>query len=228
MKTSDNGITLIKQFEGVRLTAYKPVAEEQYYTIGYGHYGPDVYRGMKITQLQAENLLREDLVRYENSVLKTVKIPLTQNQFDALVSFTYNCGAGSLQKLVAGRTAAQIADKLLAYVYGSGKKLPGLVKRRNAERALFLKPDTNKNTGGLTMDQYTELKQMIAILQTAVNTLSPTYYDWTTACPEWAIPYVQIALDKGIIKGDEQGRLRLTDDKISNLVVTMRATGIME
>ncbi len=76
------------------------------------------------------------------------------------------------------------------------------------------------------MDQYTELKQMITNLQTAVNTLSPTYYDWPTACPDWAIPYVQIALDKGIIKGDDEGRLRLTDDKIWSLVVILRATGL--
>lgn len=225
MKTSQNGINLIKQFEGVRLTAYKAIPEETYYTIGYGHYGADVSKGMKITQVQAENLLRNDLVRYENSVIKTVKFPLTQNRFDALVSFTYNCGAGALEKLVGGRTAEQVAEKFGAYVYASGRELPGLVKRRAAEKALFIKQDTIQ-TGGLTMDQYNELKQLIANLQNSVTSLNTTYYDWTTACPEWSIPYVQIALDKGIIKGDEQGRLRLTDDKIWSLVVMLRATGL--
>ena len=222
MRTSDNGISLIKQFEGVRLTAYKAIPEEPYYTIGYGHYGADVYQGMKITQAQAEAYLKTDLIRYENAVKNTVKISLNQHQFDALVSFTYNCGANSLKSLVSGRTARQIAEKLPSYCYASGRKLEGLVRRRKAEKELFMKEDD------IDMDKYTELKQMITNLQSQIETLKPTYYDWTTACPEWAQPYVHIALVKGIIKGDEQGRLRLTDDKISNLVVVMRATGIME
>ena len=222
MKTSADGINLIKQFEGVRLTAYKAIPEEPYYTIGYGHYGADVSKGMTITQAQADAFLKADLIRYENAVKNTVKIPLNQHQFDALVSFTYNCGSNSLKNLVGGRTARQIAEKLPSYCYASGRKLEGLVRRRKAEKKLFMKEDD------IDMDKYTELKQMIVNLQAQVENLKPTYYDWTTACPEWAQPYVHIALVKGIIKGDEQGRLRLTDDKISNLVVVMRATGIME
>lgn len=222
MRTSADGINLIKQFEGVRLTAYKAILEEQYYTIGYGHYGADVSKGMTITQAQADAYLKTDLIRYENAVKNTVKIPLNQHQFDALVSFTYNCGGNSLKSLVSGRTARQIAEKLPSYCYASGRKLEGLVRRRKAEKELFMKEDD------IDMDKYTELKQMIASLQAQIEGLKPTYYDWTTACPEWAQPYVHTALVKGIIKGDEQGRLRLTDDKISNLVVTMRATGIME
>ena len=98
MKTSQNGINLIKQFEGCRLTAYKPVATEKYYTIGYGHYGADVSPNMKITQAQADAYLVADLKRFEDSVNVT-RLILNQNQFDALVSFTYNCGAGNLKKL---------------------------------------------------------------------------------------------------------------------------------
>lgn len=67
-----------------------------------------------------------------------IAFPLNQNQFDALTSFCYNCGNGSLQKLVSGRDAATIADKLLAYNKGGGKVLAGLTKRRNEERELFL------------------------------------------------------------------------------------------
>ena len=67
-----------------------------------------------------------------------IQFPLTQNQFDALTSFTYNCGNGNLQKLVSGRDAATVADKLLLYNKGGGKVLPGLVRRREEERALFL------------------------------------------------------------------------------------------
>ena len=144
MKTSQNGINLIKQFEGCRLSAYKPVAAEKYYTIGYGHYGADVSSGMKITQDQAENYLRADLAKYESAVNST-GLKLNQNQFDALVSFTYNYGAGNLKKLIANRNLSQIADALLLYNKGSGKVLPGLTKRRKAERELFLKSNDNSN-----------------------------------------------------------------------------------
>ena len=137
MKTSQKGINLIKQFEGCRLNAYKPVAAEKYYTIGYGHYGPDVTPGMKISQAQADMYLVADLKRFEDAV-NALGLPLNQNQFDALVSFTYNCGAGNLKKLIAGRTPQQIADTMLAYNKGSGKVLAGLTRRRQAERALFV------------------------------------------------------------------------------------------
>ena len=137
MKISQNGINLIKQFEGCRLTAYKPVAAEKYWTIGYGHYGADVLPGMKISETQAYAYLVADLQKFENAVNAT-GLKLNQNQFDALVSFAYNCGARNLKKLVTGRTLPQIADAMLAYNKGSGKVLPGLVRRRQAERTLFL------------------------------------------------------------------------------------------
>lgn len=139
MKTSTAGINFIKQFEGCRLTAYKPVKEEKYWTIGYGHYGQDVTPGMTITQNQAEIMLGIDLVKYELSVEHNAIFPLTQNQFDALVSFAYNCGVGNLQKLLKGRSAPQVAEAMLRYNKGSGKVLPGLVKRRQAEHDLFCK-----------------------------------------------------------------------------------------
>lgn len=137
MKTSDKGIALIKQFEGLRLVSYKPLPSEKYYTIGYGHYGPDVKAGMRITILQAEKLLIKDLERYERAVLK-IKSDWTQGQFDALVSFAYNCGENNLQKLCAGRTPPQISNALLKYNKAGGKVLEGLSRRRAAERELFL------------------------------------------------------------------------------------------
>lgn len=136
METSQAGINLIKRFEGVRLKAYKPVSTEQHYTIGYGHYG--VNKDAVITLQEAENLLKYDLKKFENYV-KATGLPLNQNQFDALVSFTYNCGSGCLQTLVKNRTLPQIADAMLKYVKAGGKTLEGLVKRRKAERELFLK-----------------------------------------------------------------------------------------
>lgn len=137
MTTSKNGIDLIKQFEGCRLKAYKALPSEQYYTIGYGHYGADVTAGMTISQADADEFLKRDLVKFEKYVEKT-GLKLDQNQFDALVSFTYNCGPGNLLKLVAGRTILQIGDAILKYNKAGGKVLKGLTRRREAERALFL------------------------------------------------------------------------------------------
>lgn len=153
MQTSQNGIDLIKRFEGCRLTAYKPVAAEKYYTIGYGHYGSDVKKGQTITQAQAEALLKNDLVRYENYVKQYVKFGMNQNQFDALVSFCYNCGAGSLQTLVRNRQPATVAEKMLLYNKGAGGVvLAGLTKRRQAERELFLTP-TKEETDKVDITQ---------------------------------------------------------------------------
>lgn len=138
MKTSDEGIALIEQFEGLRLTAYKPLPSEKYYTIGYGHCGPDVRAGMRITILQAEKLLLKDLERFENAV-KKIRNDWTQGQMDALVSFAYNTGEKNLQKLCKDRTPRQIADALLLYNKAGGKVLEGLSRRRAAERELFMR-----------------------------------------------------------------------------------------
>ena len=140
MNISKAGIDLIKKYEGCRLTAYKPVANEPYYTIGWGHYGKDVAPGMKITQNQADSMLTTDLKVYESYVnAKTyVPIPLNQNQFDALVSFCYNCGAGNLKKLCANRTHEQIANAMQYYRHSvDGKVLAGLVRRRREEISLL-------------------------------------------------------------------------------------------
>lgn len=136
MQTSQNGINLIKKFEGVRLKAYKPVKTEQYWTIGYGHYGADVAQNMEITQEQAEQYLKQDLKKFENYV-NNKKLDLNQNQFDALVSFTYNCGPGSLNTLCNGRSIDQIGNALKLYNKAGGKTLAGLVKRRQQEMDLF-------------------------------------------------------------------------------------------
>ena len=139
MRTSTAGINLIKKFEGCRLNAYKPVPTEKYWTIGYGHYGPDVSQGMVITQAQAEIMLGIDLQKYEQAVERYTPFPLSQSQFDALVSFAYNCGEGNLQQLVKKRNALQVADAMLRYNKAGGRELAGLTRRRVEERALFMK-----------------------------------------------------------------------------------------
>lgn len=137
---SVNGLNLIKSFEGCRLKAYKALPTEKYYTIGYGHYGAHVTPNLQITQYQAELLLLKDLAKFCAMVnIYDHKYKWTQNEFDALVSFAYNIG--NIEQLTAKgtRTKAQIADKIPAYCKSGKKVIPGLVRRRTAERALFLK-----------------------------------------------------------------------------------------
>ena len=141
MTVSDRGVELIAKYEGCRLEAYKCPAGV--WTIGYGHTA-GVQPGQTLPSKEAAKaLLKEDLKKYGGHVNQCVKkgqitFPLTQNQFDALTSFCYNCGAGNLQKLVNGRTAPEVAEKMMAYTKGGGKVLPGLVRRREEEKALFL------------------------------------------------------------------------------------------
>ena len=145
MQTSDKGIALIKQFEGCKLTAYQDSVGV--WTIGYGWTQPvegkPIRAGMTIKQETAERLLKTGLVSYESDVSRLVKVGLTQGQFDALVSFTYNLGARSLststllRKLNAGDYAGA-ADEFLRWNKAGGKVLNGLARRREAERALFL------------------------------------------------------------------------------------------
>lgn len=137
MKTSQTGIEMIKKYEGVRLQAYKAIPTELHYTIGYGHYGADVSPDMKITKKQAEELLKSDLEKFEGYV-NQIGLELSQPQFDALVSFAYNCGVGNLRKLVLNRTLQEIADHITLYNKAGGRVLAGLTKRREEEKALFL------------------------------------------------------------------------------------------
>ena len=138
MKTSQRGINLIKQFEGVRLTAYKCPAGV--YTIGYGH-TRGVQRGMKITEEEARAFLAADLLNSEKAVERYDSVyHWNQNEFDALVSFTFNCGAANLRSLLRNgrRNRSQIAETLPLYRKAGGKVLKGLERRRAAEKALFL------------------------------------------------------------------------------------------
>lgn len=147
-KISKEGLSLIKNSEGCRLYAYKPLPTEKYWTIGWGHYGQDVKAGMTITQAKADAMLVEDLAKYEAYVNDKACVPvtdqLTQSQFDALVSFCYNCGAGNLKALCKDRTIAQIAASIGKYDKAGGKVLSGLTRRRATELALYNKPDAAK------------------------------------------------------------------------------------
>lgn len=168
MKISKKGLDLIKKYEGCHLKAYlDPVGIP---TIGWGHTA-GVKMGQTITQAQADAYLAQDVVTAERAVSGyDGTYHWNQNQFDALTSFAYNCGADNLGKLTAKgtRTITTISAKMLSYVKaGTGKTLPGLVRRRAEEKSLF---DTQ-------MDKQTDKPyqmeiwdtQAVAALQEALN-----------------------------------------------------------
>jgi len=146
MKSNNDALALIREFEGLRTTAYRDGGGVL--TIGYGHTSaagaPTVKAGMKISEPEAVEILRRDVGLFEKAVAKMVKVPLTENQFGALVSFTFNLGedqVGSstlIRKLNAGDYAGA-AEQFDRWIYDNGKVEKGLVRRRAAERALFEK-----------------------------------------------------------------------------------------
>lgn len=140
MKTTERGLTLIRQFEGLRLSAYQDAVSV--WTIGYGT-TRGVKQGQVITKAEAEALLRADVQRFEVEVSQLVKVPVSQNQWDALISFTYNLGAANLEsstllRLLNTGDYAGAAEQFPRWNKAGGKVLKGLVSRRAAERALFL------------------------------------------------------------------------------------------
>jgi len=144
MQASPAAIDLIKRFESLRLEAY--LCPAGVWTIGWGHTA-GVCPGMRITEAQAEAFLRGDIAQVESSLSSAIRVPLTQGQHDALVSLCFNLrgGAWSLSK-IAPRLVAKLdsgdgagaADELLDINRSGGVVLPGLTRRRQAERELFL------------------------------------------------------------------------------------------
>ena len=141
---TQEGIDLIKRFEGFSSTVYFCPAE--YATIGYGHVvkkGEDFSAG--ITQDEAEELLRTDAQIAERAVLRLITVPLTDGQFDALVSFTYNLGSGALQRSTLRRVInrqnhSKVPNQLMRWVWAGGRKLKGLARRREAESIFYVYP----------------------------------------------------------------------------------------
>lgn len=144
MKINSKGLELIKHFEGLRLKTY--ICAGGVLTIGWGHTGKDVMPGMVITEDRANELLRADLERFEQGVSKYVTAKLNDNQFSALVCFTFNIGLGAfasstLLKLLNAEDYAGVADQFLRWNKAGEKVLLGLTKRREAERQLYLLED---------------------------------------------------------------------------------------
>ena len=148
MKIDKYGEKLIKNFESCKLTAYKADKSEKYYTIGWGHYGGDVKKGMKITKATADKLFRNDIKYFESCVNSSVKVKITQSMFNALVSFTYNVGYGNfkkstLLKYVNKKQFRKASKEFKKWNKCGGKVLKGLVKRRELEKIEFLRNGIN-------------------------------------------------------------------------------------
>lgn len=149
MKVNEQGLEIIKHFEGLRLTAYKCPANV--WTIGYGTtaaagVGIEPKAGMTITKDEAAMYLEKTVASFSKGVEKLLKQTPTSNQFSAFVSLAYNIGLTAFSKSSALRNfnegnILKAADSILLFNKAAGKKLPGLVIRREAERDLFLKPD---------------------------------------------------------------------------------------
>lgn len=141
---TQEGLDLIKRFEGFSSTVY--ICPAGYPTIGSGHVVRDEEKGRfdtGIDQEQGEELLRRDAHVAERAVLQLITVPLTDGQFDALVSFTFNLGSGALQRSTLRRKLnrqeyASAAGEFGRWVWAGGHRLKGLVRRRRAERAVFL------------------------------------------------------------------------------------------
>jgi lysozyme len=134
------GLDLIKEFEGLKLRAY--LCPAKVWTIGYGSTGPHVTAGKVITNVEAEDLLKDDLDRFEKAVTRLVTVGLTQNQYDALVSFAFNVGSSALErstllKRVNAKRFDDVSAEFAKWNRAGGRPLAGLTRRRAAEAALF-------------------------------------------------------------------------------------------
>lgn len=147
MKFSDfdpsHAAEFVAQFEGLSLKAYRCPAG--ILTIGYGHTGSDVFEGQAITKDEALDLLADDLRKHFDAIKRMITVEVTENQCIALLSFAFNVGAtnfqrSSVRKNLNRGAPLQAAESFLLWNRAGGKVLPGLTRRRNAERRLFLKP----------------------------------------------------------------------------------------
>lgn len=154
MNITDEGLELIRRFEGFRDTAY--LCPGGKWTVGYGHTSdagqPMVERGTSLSREQAEQVLRTDVERFAAGVRKNIRKPLGDQQFSALVSFAYNVGlsafrSSSVLKAVNAGAFDTVPRRLQLWVKAQGRVLPGLVKRRAAEAALFMGGSAEQGAG---------------------------------------------------------------------------------
>ena len=140
MKISEEGKALIKKFEGCELTAYQDAVDV--WTIGYGH-TKKVCQGDCITQEEADQMLEDELIEYEDYVNDMVTVDLQQNEFDSLVAWTYNLGPSNLKsstmlKEINAKNFSRVPSEMRRWNKAGGKTLDGLIRRREAESLLFM------------------------------------------------------------------------------------------
>ncbi len=212
MTLSENGLNLIKTFEGLSLKACKAVATEKYYTIGYGHYGADVKAGQTITETEALDLLKSDVKIFENTVNSAIDVKVTQNQFDSLVSLCYNIGIGAFQSsdLVKYLNKGNIwhgAAEFPLWRKAGSSILAGLQNRRVKELSLFavgmdvtLTDSMNVRTGSGTSHGVKKVHQLTADGKknaTSTNTNSNAVFKSGTVITilEVKVNYTELQID---------------------------------
>ena len=185
MNISNKGLELIKSFEGCRLSSYKCPSNK--WTIGWGH-TKNVYEGMTITQDEADRLLVEDVQVYANAVDRyNSRFNFTQEEFDALTSFTYNCGVGSLQAVMSCcNTKQEIAEECKLYNKGGGVVLAGLVRRREEEYKLFM---SGANNNANNNDGYSYTEQGTYYFNTKVRIRTAPSLDASTIATDIQEPF---------------------------------------
>jgi lysozyme len=143
VKLSAEGLSLLKQFEGLKLEAYPdPATNGDPWTIGFGHTGPDVHKGLTITEAEAEDLLVEDVHKFEQCVEDALELPATQHQFDSMVVLVYNIGCkafsgSTLLRLFNDGNVVAAQQQFGRWNKAAGKEMAGLTRRRDAEADLF-------------------------------------------------------------------------------------------
>jgi lysozyme len=143
---TDQGLALIKRFEGFSATPY--ICPAGWWTIGWGAIHdldgqPVTADTPPVTEEEAETLLRRDVTAAERAVLRLITVPVSDGRFDALASFAFNLGGGALQRSTLRRKVnreehADVPDEFRKWVWGGGRKLPGLIRRREAEAVLYV------------------------------------------------------------------------------------------
>lgn len=169
MRTSSKGMLLIINLVSYNLTAFKEQLSDQYWTIGYGHTGSDVHEGDTITEKRAEELFKQDIIPYEdavNDLQKTLPFTLNQDQFNALVSFSFDMGIDYLKDF-EGNDEQVIAGKILKYCHDSkGDVVPKLKGRRDKEYALFVQGTNGIN---LNIEDEESLRKILKTLGILLN-----------------------------------------------------------
>jgi GH24 family phage-related lysozyme (muramidase) len=181
VKVNEQGLALIRRFEGLRTGAYRDAAGV--WTIGYGHTSlagpPRVGRGMRITRKEAASILARDVAGFAEGVASLLRVPLSDSQFSALVSFAYNVGVENFRKssvlgAVNDGDSCAVPRRLALWVKAGGKILPGLINRRAAEAALFMQATSPMSAAGaknarLTRREPVEPVQGRAMHRSSIN-----------------------------------------------------------